>query len=648
MQLPRIHPDSIEDLKQRIDIYDIISEHVVLRKRGKDYQGLCPFHEEKSPSFTVSTTRQMYHCFGCGAAGNAIKFLMEIGKQNFAEVIMDLARRYQVPLKTLEPEQREELQKQVSLREELYEIIALASSFYQHALWQSNHGPNRGLEYLQDERKFSKETIQDFQLGYAPSGWDMLYSYLIEQKHLPLQLVEKAGLIVPRKSGGGYYDRFRDRLMIPINDSQGRTIAFGGRILTDEQPKYLNSPETELFTKGKNLFALDRAKNSISKLDNAIVVEGYFDAIALHSAGITNVVASLGTALSVEQIRLLLRYTESKSIVFNFDADQAGIKATERAIGEIANLAYQGTVQLKILNLPNGKDADEFLYEHRPEAYQELINNSPLWIDWQIQQLIKDKDLKKAEISQKIIQTMVELLSKLINGNQRTHYLQKCADLLSQGDSRLVPITAQNLQYQLKRKYWQQKQANNPKKPRSLAAIPNPLQRRLLEYAEGTLLRICIHCPEYQIEVQNALSEQELNFSLSHHRFLWQVMLHLQKKQIPNDQLISALQNFYLEYPEQMQYISHLFQMEETAKGEILRVPLVIRGAIACLERVGCEKRYRYFRDLWEKTNVSLNPELARSYYEKLAKEKKRITELDEILRCTTFYDLVSIPWIET
>ncbi len=272
MQIPRLHPDTIEEVKQRADIVDVISEHVVLRKRGKDFVGLCPFHDEKTPSFSVSPTKQMYYCFGCNAGGNAIKFLMELGKRPFASVVLDLARRYQVAVQTLEPEQRQELQRQLSLREQLYEILAIAAQFYQHALRQPQG--HMALNYLLFERQISQETIQHFGLGYAPAGWETLYRYLVEHKHYPVQLLEQAGLIRRRQSGDGYYDYFRDRLMIPIHDIQGRVIGFGGRTLGEEQPKYLNSPETELFSKGKTLFALDKAKSAISQEDTGVVVEG--------------------------------------------------------------------------------------------------------------------------------------------------------------------------------------------------------------------------------------------------------------------------------------------------------------------------------------------------------------------------------------
>jgi len=271
-------------------------------------------------------------------------------------------------------------------------------------------------------------------------------------------LVERAGLIKARTEGKGYYDRFRHRLVIPIHDTQGRIIAFGTRSLGDELPKYINSPETSLFNKSKTLFALDKARQSISKADRAVVVEGYFDAIALHTAGITNVVASLGTAFTPDQLRQLLRYTESKQVVLNFDADAAGIKATQRAIKEVEPLVYSGQVQLRVLNLPGGKDADEFLQEHGNatnttnafQTYQDAIANAPLWLDWQINQLLRGKNLTAADQFEAVARQMVQLLNRIEDSIKRSHYLSYCAEILSQGDGRLIPLHAANLMAQLK------------------------------------------------------------------------------------------------------------------------------------------------------------------------------------------------------
>ncbi|MCC5657200.1 DNA primase [Nostoc sp. XA010] len=640
MQIPRLHPDTIEEVKLRADIVDVVSEYVVLRKRGKDFVGLCPFHDEKSPSFTVSQTKQMYYCFGCQAGGNAIKFVMELGKRSFADVVLDLARRYQVPVQTLEPEQRQELQRQLSLREQLYEVLASSAQFYQHALRQSQG--QQALQYLQSNRQFKEETIQQFGLGYAPAGWETLYRYLVEDKHYPAQILEKAGLIKPRREGGGYYDVFRDRLMIPIRDVQGRVIAFGGRTLTDEQPKYLNSPETELFSKGKTLFALDQAKGGISQVDQAVVVEGYFDAIALHAAGINNAVASLGTALSLEQVRLILRYTESKQLVLNFDADKAGTNAAERAIGEIAELAYKGEVQLKILNLPDGKDADEYLHSHTPEDYGELLKNAPLWLDWQIQQIIQDRDLKQATDFQQVTQQIVKLLKNIANSDTRNYYVSYCAEILSLGDTRLIALRVENLLTQIApppatyskpvsaRKAW-----GSSKSPLPALHSPLPTERSLLEHAEALLLRIYLHCPEQRQVIIDELEERDLQFSLSHHRFLWQQILEISsvdgetKNFASPPDLISRLQDQFLEFGSEMGLISHLFHVDEKNQKEILRTPQVVQAAIACMDLVMLEKRYRHFLELWQQTDPEAEPERYESYYQAFYAEKIKLQQID-------------------
>ncbi|AFZ20809.1 DNA primase [Allocoleopsis franciscana] len=631
MEIPRLHPDTIDDVKQRADIYDVVSDHVVLRKRGKDYVGLCPFHDEKTPSFSVSPSKQMYYCFGCNAGGNAVKFLMEVGKRSFSDVILDLARRYQVPVKTLEPEQRESLQRQLSLREQLYEILALATAFYQHALRQPQG--QAALEYLKSERRLCEETIQQFQLGYAPGGWETLYKYLVEQKGKPVHLVEQAGLIAPRKEDRGYYDRFRDRLMIPIHDTQGRIIGFGGRTLKDEQPKYLNSPDTPLFDKGKTLFALDKARDAISKQDKAVVVEGYFDAIALHAAGITNVVASLGTALSEQQVKLLLRYTESKQIILNFDADKAGTQASLRAIEEIADLAYKGQVQLRVLNLPGGKDADEFLshFPNAAEQYRNLLSTAPLWLDWQIDQLLSGKNLNDASQFQQLAQEMVKLLSRIDNDDTRAYYVRNCGEILSQGDARLVPLRVEYLFAHIKRKWRNHNKENN-----SLPPLNDSSERNLLEQAEALLLRIYLHRPEYRQTIIDTLEAQDLLFSLSPHRFLWQQILELQSLVVPvspqtSDPLISLLQERSMEFPEQMRRVAHLFHLDEKRQEDIVRTPLLIQAATASLERVTCEKHRRYCLEQWQKLNPATEPERWKYYSQEFYKVDQRIKELDQL-----------------
>jgi DNA primase len=680
MNIPRLHPDTIEEVKAKVDIIDVVGEHVVLKKRGKDYLGTCPFHQEKSPSFSVSPTKQMYYCFGCQAGGNAINFMMELGKQSFTEVVLDLARRYQVPVQTLEPEQRQELQRRLSQREQLYEILAITASFYQHALNQPQG--EKALNYLKIDRAFSTETIQGFKLGYSPSGWETLSNYLIEQKHFSPQSVIAAGLIIPRKDETSYYDRFRDRLMIPILDLRGRVIGFGGRTLSDEQPKYLNSPETELFDKGNTLYGLDRAKDSISKTDRAVVVEGYFDVIALHAVGITSAVAALGTALSSAQVKQLVKFTESKQIILNFDADKAGNIAAERAIGEVTELAYQGQLQLRILNLPTGKDADEFLKNNSPADYISLLDNAPLWLDWQLEKAIAGQDLTQAEQYQAATQKIIRLLQNITDVTTRIHYLQKSAGLLSAGDARMIPLLFENLQTAIKglkplpearsaasnlpatkfskpsqSQYSPPDEHNDPieadldEDPVEIAPISIHPSQRLIEQAEGLLLRIYLHYPIHRLTIIDELDSANLTFILAHHSFLWQQIVersslnHQQDSSHEeidylDDRLMAKLQDSMAEHPARANQIKHLFNLDEHTAEEIQRSPLVLRAAIACLEKFACEQKRKYYLNKLQ----SNDPEdLAKKieYYQSFTTTQQRLQELAR-QRNVTIDDLIS------
>ncbi len=626
-----LHPDTIEEVKNRVDIVDIVSEYVVLKKRGRNYQGLCPFHDEKTPSFSVNPSKQFYHCFGCGAGGNGIKFLMEINKQSFPEVMLNLAKRYQVPIKTLEPEKKQELQRQITEKEQLFEILAITNSFFQHALRQ-NEG-KIALEYITEKRGLSDENIQKFDLGYAPAGWETLYNYLVEQKRYPLELVEKAGLIKPRKNGHGYYDYFRDRLIIPIHDPQGKIIAFGSRSLTDEEPKYLHSPDTPLFDKGRTLYALDKAKNAIIKKDQVVIVEGYFDAIALHIAGINQTVASLGTALSERQIKALLKYTESKQIILNFDADKAGINATKRAISEIEKLVYTGQVNLRILNLPGGKDADEFLKSspYSAEIYQTALEKAPLWLDWEIQQIINNKDLKQADQFQIVFQEIINILNKIENVNQKTYYIRYCAELLSQGEHRLISLYTENLNKQLKKPTIKSEE----NQPSNFAKIPVLEENKLLENAESLLLIIYLHCPEYRQEIINSLEEKDLLFTKNSYRFLWQQINKIEQEMNLtlndyNNQLYLLLQEHLMDFPDQISQVNHLFYPNEFNQKDLYKINLMIRSAIATLERVMNEKYCRYCFEKWKNLDQSKDEKDFKYYVEEFYQAKQKIKELDQ------------------
>ncbi len=643
MKVPRLHPDTIEEVRQRVDIVEIISDYVVLQKRGREFKGLCPFHNEKSPSFSVNQEKQQYYCFGCQEGGNSYTFLMEIGKQSFAEVVLDLARRYQVEVKTVEPEQRKEIQRQLSIREELHRILEVTASFYQHALHQSQG--ELALTYLRKQRNLEETTISNFQLGYAPAGWETLYRYLVETKRYPVNFVEQAGLIKPRKNSSGYYDVFRDRLIIPIMDLKGKVIGFGSRSLRDEdQPKYLNSPETPLFNKSKTLFALDKARTSISRADCAVVVEGYFDAIALHEAGIDNAVASLGTAFTQDQLKQLLRFTPAKKVVLNFDADNAGKKATERAIAEVEDLVYGGVVQLRILNLPDGKDADEFVKSREDGAimYFQALENAPLWLDWLIKRLLADKDLKAADEFQQAAAGMIKLLNKLQDANQRNHYLTHCAELLSQGDARLLLQNLATLKSQTKSVRTRYQGNSNQKRQRSanLSApkftIASTPESELLEQAEALLLRIYIHYHRYRDKIVDSLEDKDLLFTLTPHRFLWQQIIAIEdelNQPSPGDAnpLLRELHNRSSDFPQDIKIVTKLFNLDEKTQEDVFRADIRVAEAIASLEQVNYQERQIYCNQQLQNLNPATDLELMKYYLEEIQTAKKEIIKLEQI-----------------
>jgi DNA primase len=637
----RLHPDTIAEVNQRVDLVDVVSEHVVLRKSGANFRGACPFHKGSNPTaMSVNPGKQTYYCFNCQASGNAIKFLMEIGNRSFQDVVVDLAQKYGIPVRTQSPEKTEELQRQLSHREKLHEIMSLAASFYEHALYAPQG--SQAHAYLLEKRQFSKETAQRFQLGYAPPGWDTLYGYLVDRKHQPAALVEQAGLIVPRKTGSGYYDRFRDRLMIPIHDTKGQVIAFGGRALDNSEPKYINSPETELFKKGLVLYGMDKARDAISRSDRAIVVEGYFDAIALHQAGIVETVATMGVALNGEQMRQLLRYTESKRVILNFDADKAGITAAEKAIAGFKDLVFGGAAQLRVLIMPDGKDADEFLKQHSDRDYIALAEAAPLFLDWQIEQILAGQNLNQADQFQKCSQAITQLLNNLPDTFIRTHYIHTSAQRLAQGNSHLALRLEQDLRKQLRNTRWY------GHKHSSIPATPTSA----LQIAETQLLQIYLHFPEHRRMMWEQLEAEDIGFSLSHHRQLWQMIMDMleegktsldETEPIPQH-LMQQLQTICAEMPDLAKQLGHLLWLDENAHVALLRPAMVIKAAIARIQVVMSDKKYRYWRDLWEKTDLKAHPELGHYYQTKIQEAKARTLELKRQIE-VTFADLTETKW---
>ena len=607
MATPRLHPRTIDAVKERADIVDVVGEHVVLKKKGREFVGICPFHDDSKPSMTVSPAKQFYYCFSCGAGGNSIKFLMELQRQSFSDVVLELARKYQLPVETVDGPQQERLRQQLSRREKLHRALALASGWFRTQLRTA--AGQGALQYLRESRGLSEATLDAFELGYAPDQWDGLLKHLQQVEGLSPEMLEAAGLVVPRKGGNGFYDRFRHRVMVPIRDRQGRVIGFGGRSLDGAEPKYLNSPETEVFEKGKHLFGLDRAANAIRKDDRAVVVEGYFDVIALHAAGITNAVASLGTALSSQQITQLCRCSDGKRIVLNFDADGAGIRAANRAIGEVEQLALQGQLELRVLHLASCKDTDEFLKDHGAGDYRALLDQAPLWLDWQIEQVLEGRDLAKADQFQQGVSALVALLGKLPPSAIRTHYLQQVAERLSGGQGRLALQLEDDLRQQVKGQRWHGRSAR----------FEQPGESSQRERSEAEILRLYLHCPSHRSAIRRELRQRELeDFALQHHRLLWASLTDLEETNIGAGRLeaVSRGQDSGdeladLDLPrlltdqlllENSALVSRLTPLLEPGELQLLALanPMQqLRGTAAMLERQKSLKRCRHLLEAW-------------------------------------------------
>src|SRR5271155_2685558 len=359
-------------VKQQADIVRVIGEYVRLKKSGQNFGGLCPFHQEKTPSFSVSAVKQMYYCFGCGKGGDVFQFVMELEKAPFPEAVRTVAEKCGIAIpkpRERSPEERKENQQ----RSGLVDMHREAAAFFARHLLQTPEG-KVAYAYL-EERGLDREAMTRFGLGFAPSAGDALCRFL-KQKY-PDNILEVCGL-VGRDQSGRFYDRFRRRIMFPISNEAGKVIAFGGRAMGDDMPKYMNSPETPIYSKSNVLYHVDRAKEALRQNDFAILVEGYMDAIAVARAGIANVVASCGTSLAEPQIKLLSRFT--RRVVVNYDPDTAGQVATERSL----TLLLEKEFDVRVLALPGGADPDKFLKEQGAEAYRKLLAQAPPYLDYLI------------------------------------------------------------------------------------------------------------------------------------------------------------------------------------------------------------------------------------------------------------------------
>lgn len=406
----RYSDELIEEIRASNDIVDVISKYVTLKRSGRNFFGLCPFHKEKSPSFAVSPDKQIFHCFGCGAGGNVIHFISKIEGLDFKDTLELLANRANITLPTLE---NAEDDRTARLKAKVYEINQIAAEFYHENLYKPTS--KAAQEYIK-KRKLDNRTLKAFLIGYA-GNFNELYLLLKQKGFTEEEML--ASSLIKKTENGGYMDSFRKRLMFPIQDVRERVIAFGGRVLDDSKPKYINSPENIVYSKGRNLFGLNVAKKYDTK--KIIIVEGYMDAISLYQRGITNVVASLGTAMTEAQGRLLRRHSEQ--VILGYDADGAGQAAILRGMEILQNLGCD----IRVLQIEGAKDPDEYVLKYGPERFQKCVDNAISLVEFKVKVLLRELNIENTNDKIKFLNEIAKILAKVTNQIEREIYVDKIA-----------------------------------------------------------------------------------------------------------------------------------------------------------------------------------------------------------------------------
>lgn len=508
----QISEEILERIKNENDIVDIISETVRLKRSGRNFMGLCPFHNEKSPSFSVSQDKQIYKCFGCGEAGNVISFVMKNRNMSFLDAVKYLASRANIALEL----QNEKKDKNLQKKELLYKINQEAGKFFFSNLMANN----AAKEYFLN-RGIKLETIRRFGLGYANDSWNSLMNHL-KRKNISEQLMIEAGLLSVNPEKNRKYDRFRNRVMFPVFDYRGKVIGFGGRVLDDSKPKYLNSPETMVFQKGTNLYGLNFALKHSMQERYFIIVEGYMDLITLHQYGITNVVASLGTALTINQARLLKRYADK--VVISYDADMAGQMATMRGLEILRTAGFD----VRVLSIPQGKDPDEFVRSNGKEAFLKLINSAEPLIDYRLKKAEEGINFKNSQSSILYAKKVMDILSDL-NPLEKDVYIKKASENTG--------IKEQNLYDMLNKRINHENDGNNMNNKvedgTELYIEPGFLK------AERSLLKLILENNEYLDFIEEKIDENDL--VLSEHKLIFTIIKRVKGEN--KDNIISFIES---------------------------------------------------------------------------------------------------------
>lgn len=431
----RIPQPFIDDLLERADIVDIIDSRLALRKTGRNYSALCPFHKEKTPSFSVNPDKQFYYCFGCGAGGNALGFLMDYERLDFPVAVENLAHHVGLEV----PREHVENPQKFQQRRDIYSLLEKSAEFYQQQL-REHSSAQKATTYLK-ARGLSGSIAKQFGIGYAPPGWDNLHKQLAKTDE-DIKLLTEGGMLI-EKDQGGCYDRFRDRIIFPIRDSRGRVVAFGGRVFGDEKPKYLNSPETPVFHKNRELYGLYEARQANRHLSKIIVVEGYMDVVALAQHGISYATATLGTATSEAHLEKIFRLVDE--VIFCFDGDQAGRKAADRALENALPLMQDGR-QARFLFLPDGEDPDSLVRSQGQQHFQQLVDSALPLSDFLFQSVSGGIDLETMDGRARLSTLSLPLIHKLPTGVFKSLMLQSLADRTGISQQALEQLTAQRQQ----------------------------------------------------------------------------------------------------------------------------------------------------------------------------------------------------------
>jgi DNA primase len=474
----------IDDLRRQADIVRVIQDYVPLKKKGANWMACCPFHKEKTPSFSVSPSKEIFYCFGCHKGGSVFNFVMEIESVPFPEAIKIVAEKSGVPLPKMVDDSRFEARKQEA--DEVIELNRWALDWWEQQLVHGGEESRMARDYL-EEREVSDETRRTFRLGYAPDSWEAL-SLFLRQKGASQSQIDRSGLVV-KKDEGGSYDRFRGRLIFPVMDVQGRPIAFGGRTLKDEDAKYINSPETAAYTKGRNLFGLQLTRDEIRRQGFAILVEGFLDLIIPYQFGIRNLVASLGTALTPEQVKLLTRF--ARKVVVNYDGDRAGVQAAKRAIETL--LAED--LEVKVLVLPDNADPDEFIRKQGAGEYQKHRGDAQPHIQFVIDQAVRDRNLHRPADKADAVEEVLPYIRAVRNRIQKREYFDIAMDALRIGD---LP---------LKRELWNSIRAGSTTK--DIRQKVAGRSERKPTVAEQTLLELLFSSEELRRAILPKLSAED-------------------------------------------------------------------------------------------------------------------------------------------